>query len=147
MNTLKSIVCLVIITLSSMSSSQTLPSYAELQGLKAEVESTKLKLEICAIEVWSKDGLKQIESEIKYLNERGRGLPKDIVEHSAWIVVGRLDSCSNEKDQAAYALYRYMASNGNRGRGFLEEKYGLYGALNNNLSKTIAKIKELRFGY
>jgi len=129
MNTLKSTLCLVLFTLSSFSNSQTLPSYAELQSLKAEVESTKLKLEICAIEVWSKDGLKQIESLIKYVDERGRPRPKDIVESSAWIVVSRLDSCSNEKDQAAYALYRYMASNGNRGRGFLEEKHGYMGYL------------------
>jgi hypothetical protein len=147
MNTLKLIVCLIIFVLSSQSNSQTPPSYTELQGLKAELESTKLKLEICAIEVWSKDGLKQIESLIKYFDERGRDRPNDIVESAAWIFVGRLDSCSNEKDQAAYALYRYMASTGNRGRGFQEEKYALRGALNNDLSKTIAKIKELRFGY
>jgi hypothetical protein len=71
MNTLKLIVCLALFALSSQSNSQTLPSYTELQVLKTELESAKLKLEICAIEGWSKDGLKQIESQIKYFNERG----------------------------------------------------------------------------
>jgi len=147
MNTLKSIVCLTLFALSSLSNSQTLPSYKELQDLKTELESTKLKLEMCAIKGWSQDGLKQIEYTIKYFDERGRSRPKDVVESSAWIVLSSLDLCPEEKDQAAYALYRYMASNGHRGRGFLEEKYTLRGELINNISKTIANIKELRFGY
>jgi hypothetical protein len=130
---------------SSASSSQVIPSFEEHERLKTDAIRYYTKFKECSIRLWLEKG----EDELKWIEDvykKATTSMPDVVESAFTSLIIKNESCPEEKERAAYSMFRYVASTGGQRKGYLREKDSLYAAQLVRLKKEIAETKNLRFG-
>jgi hypothetical protein len=130
---------------SSASTSQGIPSFEEHERLKSDAVRLYMKFRECSIKLWLEKG----EEELKWVEDvykRATTRMPDVIEIAFSSLVIKNESCPEEKERAAYSMFRYIASTGGPTKGYLREKDSLYAAQLVRLKKEIAETKNLRLG-
>jgi hypothetical protein len=132
-------------SLSSASYSQGVPSFEEHERLKTDAVKFYTKFRECSIKLWLEKG----EDELKWVEDvykKATTHMPDVIETAFSSLIIKNESCPQEKERAAYSMFRYIASTGGQTKGYLREKDSLYAAQLVRLKKEIGETKNLRFG-